>query len=649
MRFRVSLSRMIRRFPFSLFLVASLITIAGAQTPPGVNVKLSFAEKKTVYRIGEPIKVVMEFTADREGYTVEVHPDDTEPGSDTVVISPDVGFRRWYEEFNENFMRCVISRAKLTATPQRVEITLNDRLRFDSPGQYAMSVTTRRVSPDPQTIAESSPFNVSTNPLKFEIVSMNEADEGKRVKRLSELLDANRNTQNQDLSKQLSYLTGDPSAREKVRRFLNPEQNSSGRIWHGLFIARNRALVVNLLETALRDPNIPVTFQLLSATARLKLLLTDGPRDKSVNPAPGLLVNGESPRIREIRDEYLAEVAAGLAKRTGNNQTTSAFTILTSASADSQTANAGKRDALQILIQQFDSLDPIAQELLLRGHWEVMRDAALIPSLKKLLAKTDRMSKGIRGTTLNRLMELAPDEARPYVIAEIRDPRSAVEPKILGALEDKSLPEVDAALLDHVRRAATSTENLDRIFLKFKLDVLVRFATDSIYQELMEVYRKVGETLPPDAQAGFLAYFAKHNEQEAIPMIEKVVGEFKPGESTWILSDLTKLYYSDAIGVILKKLLESDDYTHASHAAYLIGREGTAGDERVLEARLKRWREGWRDRVAEADAQNQGQVERELISALIKGKSWKLPPERVEELRNSCITNLCKQSNLVPQ
>ena len=58
--------------------------------------------------------------------------------------------------------------------------------------------------------------------------------------------------------------------------------------------------------------------------------------------------------------------------------------------------------------------------------------------------------------------------------------------------------------------------------------------------------------------------------------------------------------------MILKKLLESDDYSHVSHAAYLIGREGAAGDERVLEARLKRWQEEWGNRVAEADAQHQG-------------------------------------------
>ncbi len=95
--------------------------------------------------------------------------------------------------------------------------------------------------------------------------------------------------------------------------------------------------------------------------------------------------------------------------------------------------------------------------------------------------------------------------------------------------------------------------------------------------------------------------------------------------------------------------MESDNAAIASHAAYLIGVHGSAGDEKVLEARLKRWQDQWRYRVAEADAQLQGQIERELIYALVNGKSWKLSPERVRELRRSCLTKMCKQNNVVPQ
>ena len=641
---------MIRHFTISLVLLVSLVTIAGAQTPPGVNVKLSFAENKTVYRIGEPIKLVMEFTADREGYIVESLPDGNEPGSDTAVISPDIGITRWYDEFNSEgpYGRHVFSTTKLTATPKRIEIIINDRMRFDSAGRYTVSVTTRRISQASQPPAPSKPFIISTNALKFEIVAMSEADEEKEVKRLSALLDAKPETRNDEISRRLSYLTGDPSTQEKLRRFLSDDfhaGNSNMHRWNGLFIARNRTLVLKLLEARIRDANRPVTLPLLTLATRFKTFLTHGARETSVNPAPGLLERWESPEAREIRNAYVAEMAAGLGKRTGENQTTTAFTILTAASPESETTGAGRSEARQVLVQHFDSLQPFTQDLLLRSHWETIRDEALIPSLKKILVKPDNITS--KSTTLQRLMELAPDEARPFVIAEICDRGSRVEPAILGALEDKSLPEVDAALLDQIRRATTS--NHDRIYLKFKVVLLVRFATDTIYQELMEVYRRVGEKLPSDSRAGLLAYFAKHNEREAIPMIEKVVAEFKPGGSPWVLSELTTLYYSDSIGVILKKLLESDDYAHASHAAYLIGREGAAGDERVLEARLKRWREDWRDRIAEGDAQNQGQVERELVWALINGKSWKFAPERIEELRNSCITNLCKQSNLVRQ
>jgi hypothetical protein len=60
---------------------------------------------------------------------------------------------------------------------------------------------------------------------------------------------------------------------------------------------------------------------------------------------------------------------------------------------------------------------------------------------------------------------------------------------------------------------------------------------------------------------------------------------------------------------------------------------------------LKRWREEWGDRVAQADSQQQGQIERELVLALTGGKAWKLSDERVRELKLSCVTELCKQNS----
>jgi hypothetical protein len=41
--------------------------------------------------MGEPIKLIIEFTADREGYVAEILPDAKEPAQDTVAISPEFG------------------------------------------------------------------------------------------------------------------------------------------------------------------------------------------------------------------------------------------------------------------------------------------------------------------------------------------------------------------------------------------------------------------------------------------------------------------------------------------------------------------------------------------------------------------------------
>ena len=635
---------------FALFLF--LVTSAHGQTSvlPEAHVKLTLAEPKSVYKIGEPIRLILEFTADREGYVAEVLPDAKEQSTDTVVISPVIGVTHWLDEMTDRFRypRDVISTANLSNVPQRVELILNDTLRFDNPGRYTVSVTTRRVTKN--SLLYSRPLTLTTNSITFEVEPMSDADEAAEVKRLSDLLDAKRNWQmDEEVGKLLSFLTGEPSTREKVRRFLNLDErrgNLNSHLWYGLFIARNRQLVLRLLEAGLRDPNTEVNTQLLHAVTRLRRLVTDGIRmDKPVGVSP-MLSPEEDPRAREIRDAYVVELSAGLAKRKDKALTTTAITIASNPPKDPQAASVGSREARRILIQQFDILHPISQEWLLRQDWEELRDRSLIPLFKRMLSTgPGAAQKHIHEAALKLLIELAPDEARTFVVAEIRDPNSFVDVKLLGSIAAKSLPEADATLLEQIRRFAAIPDNRGFVHLKQKTSLLVRFGTEGIYQELMDLYQTVGAKLYPDGRAGLLAYFAKHNEREALPLIEQAISELKPDEDPAVLRELTALYYSEAIGVLVKKLLVTDDRSWASNAAYLIGLHGSADDKQVLEARLKRWQEEWGNRVVEADDQQQGRIERELIWALIHGKSWKLPPERLRELQMGCITQLCKQSN----
>jgi hypothetical protein len=125
----VNLCTMIIKHFTLLCLLFSLATISSAQTPApsDVHVKLSLAENKTVYRIGEPIKLVMEFTADREGYVIEVFPDREGPASDTIAVSPEMGVTQWFAEMMDNRYpgRCVLSTEIDLCVDQREVVETN--------------------------------------------------------------------------------------------------------------------------------------------------------------------------------------------------------------------------------------------------------------------------------------------------------------------------------------------------------------------------------------------------------------------------------------------------------------------------------------------------------------------------------------------
>src|SRR6185436_6009078 len=161
-------------------------------------------------------------------------------------------------------------------------------------------------------------LTLTTNDVTLEVTAMSEADETNEVKRISALIDSARGWQAEDAAgKQLAYLTGDVSSREKVRRFLNIDGRSGnyyGQIFRGLFIARSRALVLKLLETALSDTNLPVTHGLLGTVTKLRLL-RERPGASTTPALPSSIAPPVDPRYVEIQDAYVTEIAAGLDKR----------------------------------------------------------------------------------------------------------------------------------------------------------------------------------------------------------------------------------------------------------------------------------------------------------------------------------------------
>ena len=102
----------------SLCLLAGIFCLFGAtilgQDALDVHAQLKLADNKTVFRIGEPIRVVLELTADREGFTADVTPDNCETNVDEVSVTPDSGVYHWRRDTFGGGYRDYFSVAKLT-------------------------------------------------------------------------------------------------------------------------------------------------------------------------------------------------------------------------------------------------------------------------------------------------------------------------------------------------------------------------------------------------------------------------------------------------------------------------------------------------------------------------------------------------------
>jgi hypothetical protein len=364
-----------------------------------------------------------------------------------------------------------------------------------------------------------------------------------------------------------------------------------------------------------------------------------------------MAVMGASPEQLEIQEEYLRELAASLQKRIGKNRTTTAMTILLNAPKESDRAAPLLSDARKILLQEFDSLSVYDQELLLNGYWDKFRDPSLQPALERMLRK-ERQPQGssTRATALRRLIELDPDRSRSFVVAELRDPDSFVDVEILGALKDETLPEADTALLEQIRRLAPIKQGRDSILLRQKTILAARYASPAIYEGLLEVYQDWGAIWEVDARAGLLGYLARYNEARAAPLIEQSLDEMASDRGSSFLLTLTRSIYPKAVDEYLRKRLESDDPQWVGSAAYIMSQRGPADDMQLIEARLDRWLKEWKPRGAELDAAGddpkaavQRMMQVNLITALMMGKAWKLPEEKIKQLEQGCVTKTCRQ------
>ncbi|HLM55056.1 MAG TPA: hypothetical protein VK422_02950 [Pyrinomonadaceae bacterium] len=620
----------------------------------GVRVTLSLAGGKAVYRAGEPVRLVLSFTSEREGFAVNTTT--TKPASpiDQLVVAPEAGLARWLDEYSgaHRYSPDYASVMQLKGKPVTVELVANDWFRFDRPGRYTARVKTFRALPAGRPPTLEGLIILTTNEVSFEVVAMSAEEEAQEVRRLSAAFAAAKDWREAArVSEELSYLTGEAATREKVRLYLMPREgpgNAHQNLYYGLYMARDRALVARLLHESLRDTKTPPTHSTLHTLTHLRMT-QEGVESSGhgFNPAVPPETPGQR-RQREILNEYLRELAASLPKRSGASLTGTAMLLLDNAQKDAGQDAQMLADVREILLREFERLHPYTQERLLSHYWEQVRGG---PSMRAALegiltARREPQSYQLRGAAIKRLIELDPERARPFVVAEIRDPSSAVDLDVLRSLKDETLPEADAALLEHIRRFGPGG---DIVQMRHKGLLAARYASPAVYDGMLEAYQAWGSKWQADARAAVLGYLARWNEAQAMPLVERAAAEIGGGMDSSFFLDLTASHTPAPVLELVRKRLEGDDPQAAGSAAYVLSKRGTADDGRLIEARLERWLKEWGGRTAELDGADQkstlqSMAQVNLMWAVLNGNAWKLPEGKARRLKERCVTRLCRQN-----
>ncbi|MGI8668738.1 MAG: HEAT repeat domain-containing protein [Aridibacter sp.] len=620
-----------------------------------VNVKLSLAEDKKVFKMDEPILLNLAFSAKDGNYNLDTI-NDLGSYLDEVTISPANGVFDWRGEYKRGayFMNDVIQVNKLSEKAINVPLFLNNYFRIDKPGKYTVNVKTKRVStPDPNNKYGRNQFVITTNPVSFEVIPMSKAEESAEVQRISEKLKTKLSPkETNDLSNQLAFLGGDTATIAKVWHFLNPQQdfnNGYHNLRSGLFISRNRPLVIKLLEEDLRNVEKQANYTVLHTLVQLRVMSEDENLQLPNNINSKEFLEYRTNRAAAIKREYLNELLSNLPLRKGKNKTNSAITILNN--IQNEKNKSEYTDILrEIIINDFGNVHIPYQELMLGGYWETIKSPTLIPALEKMLENRDPRSFGyrIRKSALKRLIELDEQKARPYVIEEIKNPNSFMDIDTLGSLKDEFFPETDQALLEQIRENGKMKERGKFVSLDSKLMLAARYSTDSIYGELLNIYKSSHSKWQIGSKGTMIGYFARHNDQEAVQLIEETLENLEIIYYHSFFSNLTKINYPKAVNTFLLNLLESDEPEKASLAVWIISKNGGKENKEIILARYKSWFEKWQDRREEFSAEKPSpEISKQLgfqinlVSSILSAKSWKLSDKEKAELSKTCFTESC--------
>ena len=603
-----------------------------------VKCELSLEGGKTQFRSGEPIVLQLSFTA--TGPAVSVDVTTTEPPSpiDTVVLTPKVSAFPWLEEqargkrYSPDYMNTTTAEPN---QPVTLTLTLNDLYRFDSPGHYTVYITTRRVSAGDGSSNGSLPSpghpqELTSNDVSFDVVPFPDRDEAALAVSLEQRIRASTNQRSaQKLADELDYLTGDAATAAKLSLFLDPKIFDPSRVdvTRGLWIARNRPMVVAALERAIVDP-AQTCADLVGTLVDLKATL-------------------QPPHNPEgIKAEYIHQIALSIPKRTGESRIDAARTVFVTMAQEGHASGPDFDIARETIITHFSEVDEYSDvESILNSYGKYLPDPRLVPALRRILeTATDPVFSGNREAALTQLAriapdaKIAPDDASTCLVREACSEHPATIRAVRDLSPMETLPEADTCLREKL--IAQTNGAGTRMMFGTTIQYIARFADAALLSDVRKAYAERTDRWDQRARGAALTYLMRWDAKNSRPLLDALL--LGPDSSDGIIMvDVLEPEHDPADGLkeAVREYLQTAPPKIAAWCAFALSKLGEPEDRELLRKTLEQLRR----RDAAEFSHWDGKFEVELVTAVAQGRSWESTKDEITALEQTCVSRECRQ------
>ena len=638
-------NRTLWRIASSVFCIAAGYS-ATAQTHPlqappfSASAQLSLHNGVSSYHSGEPIVLDLTFRSNESNCFIV---SDTSPSPmDTVELTPVAGAYRWQKGDGPG---SDASRwgSMQAGEPSTTSITLNELFRFDEAREYTVSIRTRHLHCGAFASAPASEF--VTNSVTFRVEPFSAADERELAESLELGIREAANEQAAEaLASKLEYLPGDDATRAKISLTLHPKTFYPFAIdvTKGLWIARNRAMVIGALQSAIDDPSVYIGSELIGKLVRLQRT------PLQAGGSGGAVYTTVPPLPDPLFTSYVHELALSLPRRSGAILVDAALTVFEADAHQATRPPEMQTDfeaARELLITHFGEVNEYHVDTLLQGYGQYLADPRILMALQKLIENSTGFLTGNRTVAIKQLQRIAPGGVDRYLVQEACSEHPAMIKEVRDLSVAETLPAVNDCLRARLQNllsqpAATHMDlRLDRT-----LEYIARFADDSLVADVLTAYktRQDGDRRwSQDARGAALCYLMRWDAAAGTPLLLAVLPGGSEADQFIIFGVLAPAMPSNAP---LRSLFRQQILAWPADSGptvYALSQIGTNADLEFLREQLNQFHATHTDHYTPAD----GKLEIELVTAQIRGRTWDFSGAQGKHISQSeCRTTECRKA-----